>query len=67
MSLAENLIRLQAEHGESNYRLAKDIDVSETSVSNWRKGICTPHPKMRKKIAKHYKITVDELCGTEGV
>ena len=65
MGFAENLIRLQSEHGESGYRLAKELDVSQQSIANWRKGVCIPHPKMREKIAKHYKITVDELIKEE--
>ena len=32
MPLKENLVRLQEERGETNYRLAKAIGVSHTSV-----------------------------------
>ncbi len=65
MSFPENLARLQAERGESGYRLAKEIDVSQQSIANWRKGICIPHPKMQGKIAKHYGVSVDELMGRQ--
>lgn len=64
MSFPENLARLQAERGESGYRLAKEINVSQQSIANWRKGICIPHPKTRGKIAKHYGVSVDELMGS---
>ncbi|MFQ8838138.1 MAG: helix-turn-helix transcriptional regulator [Oscillospiraceae bacterium] len=61
MGFAKNLTNLQAEHGETNYRLAKEIDVTQTSVKSWNTGERLPHPKTRKKIAEHYGITVEEL------
>ena len=61
MSLAKNLIRLQAEHGETNYRLAMSIGVSQTSIKNWRDGVRKPHPRHARLIADHYGVTVDEL------
>ena len=66
MSFPENLARLQAEHGETNYRLAKEIDVSQTSIKNWKDGARHPHPRQIKKLAKHYGVTVDELFKTSG-
>lgn len=62
MSLAENLARLQAEHSETSYRLAKAIGVHQTSITNWKNGI-KPHPKHAKLIADHYGVTVEELYG----
>ncbi len=64
MSLPENLARLQAEHGETNYRLAKSIDVTQTSIKNWKEGLRRPHPKNVKRIADHYGVTVERLTGT---
>lgn len=61
MSLPENLARLQAERGETNYRLAKEIDVSQTSIKSWKEGACYPHPRHQQRIAKHYGVTVEEL------
>lgn len=61
LSFPENLARLQAERGETNYRLAKEIDVSQTSIKNWKESVCRPHPRQVKKLAKHYGVTVDEL------
>lgn len=62
---AENLARLQAERGETNYRLAKEIGVHQTSVQNWKSGI-KPHPKHVKLVADHYGVTVDELLKDNG-
>lgn len=61
MSFPENLARLQTERSETNYRLAKEIDVSQTSIKNWKEGVCRPHPRQVKKLAKHYGVTVDAL------
>lgn len=65
MSFPKNLARLQAEHGETNYRLAKSIDVTQTSIKNWKDGIRRPHPKNVKRIADHYGVTVEQLEGRE--
>jgi len=54
VSLPENLARLQAERGETNYRLAKEIDVSQTSIKNWKDGARRPHPRQIKKLANHF-------------
>lgn len=64
MGLKENLVRLQSESGETNYRLAKEIGVSQTSVKNWRDGVTHPFPRHVKAIAKHYGVKVEELMGT---
>lgn len=61
MSFPENLARLQAEHGETNYRLAKEIDVSQTSIKNWKESVCRPYPRQVKKLAKHFGVTMDSL------
>lgn len=67
MSFPENLARLQTERGETNYRLAKEIDVSQTSIKNWKDGACRPHPRHARLIASHYGVSVEELLsGKDG-
>lgn len=41
--------------------VAKRLDVDQGSVSNWERGIYVPHRKYRKKLARLYGCTVDEL------
>ena len=65
MAIAENICKLQAEHGESNYRLAKEIGVTCTSVQNWRTGVTKPLHVYAEKIAAHYGVTVDDLLKEE--
>lgn len=56
ISFAENLTRVQAEHKETNYRLAKEIGVCQTSIKNWKEGTHLPHPKHRRLIEQHYGL-----------
>lgn len=64
MSLAENLTRVQAEHGETNYRLAKEIGVHPTSIQNWKSGVCKPHPRHITAIEMHYGLKKGELLAS---
>lgn len=65
MGFSENLARMQAEKGETNYRLAKELKVHQTSVKNWKEGT-TPHPLYLDKLAEHFGVTVDELLSDAG-
>lgn len=58
--LSENLSRLQKERGETNYRIAKELGVHQSSVANWKDGIM-PHPRHVRLLAEHFGVTVDEL------
>jgi DNA-binding XRE family transcriptional regulator len=60
LGFSENLARLQAEHYETNYQLAKEIHVHQSSIKNWRDGT-KPHPINLKKVAEHYNCTVEDL------
>lgn len=67
--LSENLARLQAERGETNYRLAKIIGVHQSSIANWKGGGIAPHPRHIKLLAEHFGVTVDYLLrgGDDGI
>lgn len=60
MSFAENLARIQEERGVTNYRIAKEIDVNQTSIVNWKNGT-KPHPRNVKRLADYFNVSVDEL------
>lgn len=62
MSLSENIRKMQDARGESNYRLAKELGVTQTSVANWRDGVTKPLPIYIKLMAEHFGVTVEELC-----
>ena len=66
MSFAQNLDYLMISHGNmSNYRLSQIIDVSQTSIANWRKGLHEPYKNKIPKIAEVFHVSVDELMGAE--
>lgn len=60
MSFSQNLVKLQQENGVSNYRLAKVLDVTPTTISNWRNGTIPPLDKAAT-VAKYFGKTVDEM------
>lgn len=61
MTLRER--RTQA--GMTQEQVAKLIDVNQAAISHWEKGKWKPLAKYRKKLAKIYKCTVDELIGDD--
>lgn len=61
MDISKNLSRLMKERGETNYRLAKELCVSKSTVANWLSGI-SPIGVSLKAIADHYGCTVADLA-----
>ena len=62
MRFAENLVRLQGEHMETNYRLAKVLGVHPSTIQNWRDGR-SPSLELLGRVARHYGTTVEALLG----
>ena len=63
MAISENIRRLQDQRGESNYRLAKTIGVSQSSVASWRDGKTRPLNVYVEKLAEHFGCSVEDLTG----
>ena len=61
MALSENICRLQDERGETNYRLAKELGVKQTSVKNWKTGKTKPLNVYVEKLAEHFGVSVETL------
>ena len=59
----EILNNLMAEAGYSNYRLAKEVGCSQTTVANWLRGHNEPHIMMFQKIADVFGVSVEYLQG----
>ena len=59
MKFCETLAALMKEKGETNYRLAKEIGVSQTTVANWLSGKNEPIPSIRKLLDLHFGLTED--------
>ena len=60
MNISRNLKRLMENKGVSAYRLAKDLNVSQTSIKNWLDG-SNPHEFMLDKIAAYFGCSVSSL------
>lgn len=60
MSYATNLCDLMQSRGISPYKLAKEVGVHVSTVTNWKDG---SNPKIEhvKKVADYFGVTVDEL------
>jgi transcriptional regulator with XRE-family HTH domain len=55
--------RLQA--GLTQEEVARQLEVTQSALSLWERGINTPLAKYRKKLRALYHATDDELFGTE--
>lgn len=65
--LAEKLKSLRKENGLSQEELAAYLQISFQSVSKWERGLSYPDVQMALRIARFYKISVDELLDAGGV
>lgn len=60
--LSNNIKSLRKSMGETQEDLAYSLDLnSKSAIANWESGENRPSPENLKKIADHYKVTVDQL------
>ena len=64
MAFAENLSKLLQDKNVSSYKLAKDIGVHVSTVSNWKDGK-KPLVAHLLLVAKYFGCTVDDLLKEE--
>lgn len=60
---SEILRKLMSEKDISNYRVAKDINVSNTTIANWLNGVSRPNNEKLQKLADYFDVSVDYLIG----
>jgi DNA-binding XRE family transcriptional regulator len=60
-TFAVNLDKLLAERGITCYKLAKEIDYSESCLSRIRKSKAEPSIGMLIAVAKYFGVTTDSL------
>lgn len=65
MTLAENITKYRNTAGETQGHLAELLGVSNRTVSKWENAEGEPDVAAMMKIAEHYGVTLDELCGFE--
>lgn len=59
----EILKKLMTEKNISNYRLAKEIGVSNSTIANWLNGVSRPNDEKLQKLADYFDVSVDYLIG----
>lgn len=63
MPFAENLALAMSVRRCTNYKLAQDIGVSQSSVANWLAGNTTPRKKMMEIVADYFGTTPEVMSG----
>lgn len=62
MGFAQNLKFLMDHYNLTNYQLAKELNCSQTSVTNWLSGDSRPQRRTLAAIASKFDLTVEALC-----
>lgn len=57
--------RLLAEKHVTAYKVAKEANITQTALSNWKMGKSTPGIKNLQKIADYFEVTIDYLMGLD--
>ena len=66
MDVLKKILDLRKERGWSEYRLAVESDIPQTTISSWyRKKICPTIPSI-EKICKAYNITMSQFFNDSG-
>lgn len=60
MSFSQNLYNLMQNKKTSSYKLARNIDVHVSTVTNWLNG-ATPRMDHMKAVATYFDVTIDSL------
>lgn len=61
----QRLSGLMEKNKTSAYRLAKELDVHQTTIKNWREGKCEPKASDIVNIATLFNVTCDYLLGSD--
>lgn len=61
----EVFAKLLQEHNVTPYRIHKETGVSQTTLSEWKKGRSAPKVDKLQKIADYFGVTLEYLTGTE--
>lgn len=64
--LAEQIRALRSAQGITQVELARALNVTKQSVSNWENGNIQPSIDMLSRIADHFSVSTDYLLGRTG-
>lgn len=59
----ERYEKLLSERNVTNYRVSKDTGITQTTLSEWKKGKITPKTDTLQKIADYFNVSLDYLTG----
>ena len=63
MSFGERIRQLREKHGFNQSYIAKYLQVSQVSVSNWERGIKQPSYQVLIDLAALYSVSCDYILG----
>ena len=61
----EKLRELRKKGGHSQYTLAKEFGVAQSTIGNWEAGKREPNYEMTQRVATFFGVSLDELLGRE--
>ena len=59
----EIFAKLMADRGVSAYRVSRDTGISQTTLSDWKRGRSVPKLEKMEKLAEYFGVTVEYLMG----
>lgn len=65
MNIAIRILELRSKHNISQGELSKIVGVTRQTISSWENGKSVPDINQSVKLAKAFKITLDELIKEE--
>lgn len=65
MGFPENLTRIQNERGVTNYKIAKALSISQTTIANWKDGTSKPRSLYINALAGYLGCTKESLLEGE--
>ena len=66
-TVAKNLKRLAYEKGKTQADIARDLDISKTTLSSWMSGYRVPKMSKIDRLAKYFEVTRAELTEPHGM
>lgn len=57
----EIFVKLLQKYGVTPYRISKETGVSQSTLSDWKRGRCTPKIESMQKIADFFGVTLEYL------
>ena len=63
MTTSERIFKLIEKKGTTQYRVGKDLGISDGLISDWKAGRSSPTAERLVKLAKYFGVTTDYLLG----